>query len=155
MLSFCLDIWGVGFQFPYTALRHSSQEDVFADCRGLMASAVDGFNVTVLGAPGRSPGRHRMRSILAANRMKTWFDYNGQCMETCYIYIYMCVYVYKTVYKLQLSCQTNRVILDFTPDIPRLADRFTLGKGRKEPFIGSVLLFGPTFARWKQGIIGL
>ena len=29
--------------------RHNSQEDVFADCRGLIGSAVDGFNVTVCG----------------------------------------------------------------------------------------------------------
>lgn len=35
--------------------RHNSQEDVFADCRGLIASAVDGFNVTVWGGPSWSP----------------------------------------------------------------------------------------------------
>jgi len=36
--------------------RHNSQEDVFADCRGLIASAVDGFNVTVWGGPSWSSG---------------------------------------------------------------------------------------------------
>ena len=32
---------------PLRTARHNSQEDVFADCRGLIGSAVDGFNVTV------------------------------------------------------------------------------------------------------------
>lgn len=35
------------YNFDAVFDEHSSQEDVFADCRGLMASAVDGFNVTV------------------------------------------------------------------------------------------------------------
>eukprot|EP00438_Fugacium_kawagutii_P006516 Skav209109 [mRNA] locus=scaffold179:191100:204141:+ [translate_table: standard] len=35
------------YNFDAVFDEHNSQEDVFADCRGLIASAVDGFNVTV------------------------------------------------------------------------------------------------------------
>lgn len=35
------------YNFDSVFDEHNSQEDVFADCRGLIASAVDGFNVTV------------------------------------------------------------------------------------------------------------
>ena len=46
------DVGAMSEDYNFDAVfdEHNSQEDVFADCRGLIASAVDGFNVTVCGA---------------------------------------------------------------------------------------------------------
>jgi len=38
---------GKSFQFDAVFGEHSSQEEIFAECRSLVSSAVDGFNVTV------------------------------------------------------------------------------------------------------------
>ncbi|CAL1156859.1 unnamed protein product, partial [Cladocopium goreaui] len=68
------------YNFDSVFDEHNSQEDVFADCRGLIASAVDGFNVTVWGAKHRdrhadvmvvgTKGRHRTGHAMAKRGMQ-------------------------------------------------------------------------------------